>query len=71
MVQLKDLDLGAKLAAGATHDEWKSQPAQTEVPEEKVVEAVQAMLRQIGWRTMTLDQKLAQVEQNERNDNEA
>jgi histidyl-tRNA synthetase len=30
-VQLKDLILGAKLAEDATLEEWKSQPAQTEV----------------------------------------
>jgi histidyl-tRNA synthetase len=36
-VQLKDLILGAKLAEDATLEEWKSQPAQTEVPRDDLV----------------------------------
>ncbi|MFO1144260.1 MAG: histidine--tRNA ligase [Amaricoccus sp.] len=45
VVQLKDLALGARLAAElATHEDWKAQPAQVEVPREGLVEAVRAML---------------------------
>jgi histidyl-tRNA synthetase len=43
-VQLKDLILGAKLAEDATLEEWKSQPAQTEVDRENLVEGVRALL---------------------------
>src|SRR6056297_453505 len=43
-VQLKDLILGAKLAQDATLEEWKSQPAQTEVDRENLVEGVKALL---------------------------
>jgi histidyl-tRNA synthetase len=32
VVQVKDLILGAKIASEATHEEWKSQPAQVEAP---------------------------------------
>jgi len=46
VVQLKDLILGAKIAAQASVDEWKSQPAQTEVPRADLVAAVQRMLGQ-------------------------
>ncbi|MCA0273186.1 MAG: histidine--tRNA ligase [Proteobacteria bacterium] len=45
-VILKDLFLGAKIAAEASHEEWKSQPAQTEVPREDLVAAVRQMLGQ-------------------------
>ncbi len=44
VVQLKDLFLGAKLAAEASHEEWKSQPAQTEVPREALVAEVKRLL---------------------------
>ncbi|RMC37689.1 histidine--tRNA ligase [Paracoccus alkanivorans] len=44
VVQVKDLVLGAKLAAEASHDEWKAQPAQTEVPREKLVDEVRRIL---------------------------
>ncbi len=44
-VQLKDLALGARLAADiATHEDWKAQPAQVEVPRDSLVAAVRAML---------------------------
>jgi histidyl-tRNA synthetase len=46
VVQLKDLFLGAKIAAEASHEEWKSQPAQTEVPRGDLVAAVRQMLGQ-------------------------
>src|SRR5690606_7008415 len=49
VVQLKDLALGARLAADIdTHDEWKSQPAQVEVPRARLVEEVRAMLARGG-----------------------
>ena len=45
VVQLKDLALGARLAAEIeTHEDWKAQPAQVEVPRAGLVEAVRAML---------------------------
>ncbi len=44
VVQLKDLYLGAKIAAEASHEEWKSQPAQTEVPRENLVAEVKRLL---------------------------
>ena len=44
MVQVKDLILGAKLAQGASLEEWKSHPAQTEVPLADLVPAVRAMI---------------------------
>jgi histidyl-tRNA synthetase len=45
VVQLKDLALGARLAADIeTHDDWKAQPAQLEVPRERLVAEVHAML---------------------------
>jgi histidyl-tRNA synthetase len=43
-VQLKDLILGAKLAEDATLEEWKSQPAQTEVDRDDLVAGVRALL---------------------------
>jgi histidyl-tRNA synthetase len=46
-VILKDLFLGAKIAAEASHEEWKSQPAQTEVPRADLVAAVRKMLGQV------------------------
>jgi len=44
VVQLKDLLLGAKIAQSASLDEWKSQPAQIEVPRADLVAQVRAML---------------------------
>ena len=45
VVQLKDLALGARLAAEiATHEAWRAQPAQVEVPRAELVAAVRAML---------------------------
>ncbi|MDP0927546.1 histidine--tRNA ligase [Paracoccus onubensis] len=44
VVQVKDLVLGAKIAAEASLDEWKSQPAQTEVPRNELVAEVRRIL---------------------------
>ncbi|MFN3261599.1 MAG: histidine--tRNA ligase [Pikeienuella sp.] len=45
VVQLKDLALGARLAAEIeTNEEWKAQPAQMEAPRAGLVEAVKAMI---------------------------
>ncbi|WP_127903073.1 histidine--tRNA ligase [Solirhodobacter olei] len=44
VVQLKDLILGAEIAAAASHEEWKAQPAQTEVARADLVAAVRAIL---------------------------
>jgi histidyl-tRNA synthetase len=44
VVQLKDLVLGAKIAENASLEEWKSQPAQIEVPRAELVAQVLAML---------------------------
>ncbi len=44
VVQLKDLFLGAKIAAEASHEEWKSQPAQTEVARADLVAEVRRLL---------------------------
>ena len=44
VVQIKDLILGAKLASEVSHEEWKSQPAQTEAPRDVLVQAVREML---------------------------
>ncbi|MGG7568077.1 histidine--tRNA ligase [Rhodovulum sp. DZ06] len=45
VVQLKDLALGARLAANIeTHEDWKAQPAQVEIPRENLVEEVQKMI---------------------------
>ena len=46
VVVLKDLYLGAKIAAEATVEEWKSQPAQSEVARDGLVAAVQRLLGQ-------------------------
>ncbi|MCA3441336.1 MAG: histidine--tRNA ligase [Rhodobacter sp.] len=43
-VILKDLILGAKIAAGASLEEWKQRPAQVEVPRAGLVAAVRQML---------------------------
>ena len=49
VVQLKDLALGARLAAEIeTHDDWKAQPAQVEVPRDRLVAEVRAMLARAG-----------------------
>ena len=44
VVQVKDLVLGARIAAEATLDEWKSQPAQTEVARADLVAEVRRIL---------------------------
>lgn len=46
VVQLKDLALGAKIAADASVEEWKSQPAQSEVARTDLVAAVKRLLGQ-------------------------
>jgi histidyl-tRNA synthetase len=45
-VILKDLILGARIAAGASLDEWKNRPAQVEVPRAELVAAVRRILAQ-------------------------
>jgi histidyl-tRNA synthetase len=45
-VILKDLILGAQIAANATLEEWKDRPAQREVPRDQLVAAVRAMIGQ-------------------------
>ncbi len=44
VVILKDLILGARIAAGASLEEWKSRPAQVEVPVADLVAAVRGIL---------------------------
>ena len=44
VVQVKDLILGAKIAAEASVEEWKSQPAQVEVAHDALVATVREML---------------------------
>ncbi|TJZ93988.1 histidine--tRNA ligase [Paracoccus gahaiensis] len=44
VVQVKDLILGARIAAQASLDEWKSQPAQTEVARADLVAEVRRIL---------------------------
>ena len=44
VVQVKDLILGAKIAAEASHEEWKAQPAQTEVARADIVAEVRRIL---------------------------
>ena len=48
VVQVKDLILGAKLAVDATVEEWKSQPAQVEVPRADLVATVRAIMGRHG-----------------------
>jgi histidyl-tRNA synthetase len=48
VVQVKDLILGAQIAASATLDEWKDQPAQTEVPRDALIPAIRAILSRHG-----------------------
>lgn len=45
-VILKDLVLGAAIAAGASLEEWKARPAQIEVPRGQLVDEVRRMLGQ-------------------------
>ena len=44
VVQIKDLFLGAQIATNASLEEWKSQPAQTEVRRADLVAATRAIL---------------------------
>ncbi|ATI40599.1 histidine--tRNA ligase [Pacificitalea manganoxidans] len=44
VVQIKDLVLGAKIAENASLEEWKSQPAQREIPRADLVTEIRAML---------------------------
>jgi histidyl-tRNA synthetase len=44
VVQVKDLILGARIAETASHEEWKDQPAQVEVPRADMVATVRRML---------------------------
>ncbi|MCF3972088.1 histidine--tRNA ligase [Paracoccus salsus] len=44
VVQVKDLVLGARIAAEASHEEWKAQPAQTEVSRADLVAEVRRVL---------------------------
>ena len=44
VVQVKDLILGARIAAEASVEEWKSQPAQVEIPRADLVATVREML---------------------------
>ena len=44
VVQIKDLVLGAQIAAEASLEEWKAQPAQQEVPRADLVAAVRRIL---------------------------
>ena len=44
VVQVKDLVLGARIAAEASLDEWKAQPAQTEVPRADLVAEVRRIV---------------------------
>ncbi len=44
VVQIKDLVLGARLAEEASLEEWKAQPAQTEVPLADLVPAIRRLL---------------------------
>ena len=44
VVQVKDLLLGARIAQSASHEEWKTQPAQREVLREELVATVREIL---------------------------
>ncbi len=45
VVQLKDLNLGAKISSDIkTNKEWKNQPAQIEIKRENIVSEVKALL---------------------------
>ncbi len=48
VVQIKDLILGAELAEGATHEEWKERPSQVEVPRADLVARIRQMLDEQG-----------------------
>jgi len=54
VVQLKDLVLGARLAADIeTHEDWKAQPAQMEIPRDRLVQGVQEIVARGGLGTGT------------------
>jgi histidyl-tRNA synthetase len=44
VVQIKDLVLGARIAASASLEEWKAQPAQREIARADLVAEIRAML---------------------------
>jgi len=44
MVQIKDLVLGAKIAEGASLEEWQDRPNQFEVPRDQLVAKVREIL---------------------------
>ncbi|MBC7131851.1 MAG: histidine--tRNA ligase [Roseovarius sp.] len=48
VVQVKDLILGAEIAANATLEEWKDRPSQYEIPRAALVEKVRAILAEHG-----------------------
>jgi histidyl-tRNA synthetase len=48
IVQVKDLILGAKLAAEVSHEEWRAQPAQVEAPRADMTATVRAILARHG-----------------------
>lgn len=48
VVQIKDLILGAMIAANATLEEWQSRPSQYEVPRDQMVAKVRAILEGQG-----------------------
>lgn len=48
VVQVKDLVLGAQIAANATLEEWKDRPAQFEVPRAELVARLTALLNDQG-----------------------
>ena len=48
VVQIKDLILGARIAANATLEEWKERPSQVEVPRAEMVSKVAAILAEHG-----------------------
>jgi histidyl-tRNA synthetase len=45
VVTVKDLVLGAKIAAGASLEEWKDRPAQVEIPLDQLAARIADMLR--------------------------
>ena len=48
VVQVKDLALGAAMAEGASLEEWRERPAQSEVPRADLVAAVRRILSRAG-----------------------
>ena len=49
VVQIKDLALGARLAADIeSHEEWRAQPAQIEVPRADLVSSVRSIIARAG-----------------------